>query len=569
MIAPNTDIILYKTPIELDNLNQLKFDNFNSQWAWFSSLPRLFLDDATFQRKDGVIRFPTNDQITYDDLIQYNYCTYKNENYGPKVFFAFIKDIKYINDGMCEIEIQLDAWQTWQNDITFKKSFVEREHVRDDSIGAHTVPEGLETGPYMYQIQSKKANFADTWVENDASDKFCIIAATSDTGFDHTGSWTEDTTYNGVANGFWYIAFPDTLDLKNWISAMQTPPSNKTEAIYCIFLSYESIAGIASSNDYESVTWRGYTFKCSPVLQHVAAGTIAPTYMRTKQIYDDRIIGKSYVPKNNKLYCYPYRYITVSNNVGQTNHYRYEYFKDGYGNPTRILQFDSYASITPGLNIKLFPVRYNQETFYDYPGPDYATAYANFSEGLDGPKLPLCGWNSDAFLNWLSQNGINVIGTTALNLAEIVGGAALTASGSGAAIGPGLIVSGAAGIAGSIKEGVTNALEPDTAKGGSNSGTLNFACKRLFTPYQMSIKDEYAKIIDDYFTMFGYKVATLKVPELHSRRNWNYVKTIDINIIGDIPQEDLQEIKSLFNNGITLWHNPNTFLDYSQSNYII
>ena len=69
--------------------------------------------------------------------------------------------------------------------------------------------------------------------------------------------------------------------------------------------------------------------------------------------------------------------------------------------------------------------------------------------------------------------------------------------------------------------------------------------------------------------MFGYKVNSLKVPELHTRRNWNYIKTIDINIIGDIPQADLQEIKSLFNNGITLWHNPSTFLDYSQSNNII
>ena len=42
--------------------------------------------------------------------------------------------MRYINDGMTEIAIQTDAFQTWQFDITFKQSFVEREmlSVSDD-----------------------------------------------------------------------------------------------------------------------------------------------------------------------------------------------------------------------------------------------------------------------------------------------------------------------------------------------------------------------------------------------------------------------------------------------------
>ena len=51
-----------------------------------------------------------------------------------------------------------------------------------------------------------------------------------------------------------------------------------------------------------------------------------------------------------------------------------------------------------------------------------------------------------------------------------------------------------------------------------------------------------------------------------NRRNWNYIKTNGINILADIPQDDLQIIKSMFDNGITLWHNTETFLDYSQNN---
>ena len=85
----------------------------------------------------------------------------------------------------------------------------------------------------------------------------------------------------------------------------------------------------------------------------------------------------------------------------------------------------------------------------------------------------------------------------------------------------------------------------------------------------MTVRNETAKIIDGYFDMFGYKVNTLKLPNITGRTNWNYVKTIGANIEGDIPEDHLNEIKTMFNNGVTLWHNTSTYLDYSQSNAIV
>ena len=85
----------------------------------------------------------------------------------------------------------------------------------------------------------------------------------------------------------------------------------------------------------------------------------------------------------------------------------------------------------------------------------------------------------------------------------------------------------------------------------------------------MSIKAEYAKCCDDYLSMVGYKISRVKIPNVKGRRNWNYVKTIGCYIEADIPQADLDYIKSMFNNGITIWHNPATFADYSQNNDII
>ena len=69
--------------------------------------------------------------------------------------------------------------------------------------------------------------------------------------------------------------------------------------------------------------------------------------------------------------------------------------------------------------------------------------------------------------------------------------------------------------------------------------------------------------------MFGYKTNLVKMPNLTGRQNWNYVKTIDANIIGNIPQNDIELLKSIFNSGVTIWHNPNNFLDYTKSNNIV
>ena len=47
------------------------------------------------------------------------------------------------------------------------------------------------------------------------------------------------------------------------------------------------------------------------------------------------------------------------------------------------------------------------------------------------------------------------------------------------------------------------------------------------------------------------------------------MKTIDCNFSGNIPEGDMRIIKSMFNNGITLWHNPSTIYNYDNDNSII
>ena len=72
----------------------------------------------------------------------------------------------------------------------------------------------------------------------------------------------------------------------------------------------------------------------------------------------------------------------------------------------------------------------------------------------------------------------------------------------------------------------------------------------------MSIKREFAKIIDDYFTRFGYTVNALKVPNITGRTYWNYVEIgagEDI-AFGTLPIDAMEDINNIFRRGTTIWH---------------
>ena len=69
--------------------------------------------------------------------------------------------------------------------------------------------------------------------------------------------------------------------------------------------------------------------------------------------------------------------------------------------------------------------------------------------------------------------------------------------------------------------------------------------------------------------MYGYKINEVKALNIHKRSNWDFIKTIQANIEGDVPEKDLDSIRSLFDNGCTFWHTTTNFLDYSKTNSIL
>ena len=82
----------------------------------------------------------------------------------------------------------------------------------------------------------------------------------------------------------------------------------------------------------------------------------------------------------------------------------------------------------------------------------------------------------------------------------------------------------------------------------------------------MQITEQNARIIDDFFTKYGYACHRVKKPNMNSRPRWNYVKTKGCIAIGSAPSDEIKKICSIYDKGITFWKNASDVGDYSLNN---
>ena len=533
-IVPNSKIILLKNPIEIDYANELTFNTATDQYNYFYSLTKLEFDKLTYQRKDNTCRIPTSNEtggITFEDLLGYNYCMYQNTAFDDKWFYAFIKKVTFDNPGMTLIELETDVWQTWMFDITLKNSYVEREHVNDDTIGKNTVPEGVELGEYI--INSHDADNYNNQLT------YIIGSTVYANGLEHiTGG-----IFNGIPSGIRYyrydtIGYPADTTTNTFLGALNALQNGAGDAIVSLFIAPKWLAGGTSTN--------------IPIANSNSPITNDLTVSRISTL-------NGYTPKCNKMLTFPYCYILVSNVSGQATVYHQEVWTANNNNMT----LKMVGALTPGCSIKLYPYNYN------------GTA-DNYDEGISLGKFPQLNWATDQYTNWLTLNGMSLGAIKlnaeqagylkgATNLALGVGGLA-----TGNILGIERIGAGVGDVLGTMQESYRHSLIPATINGSLNIGDVITASgENRFHIFKMTIKAEYAKIIDGYFNAYGYKVNSFKVPNVTGRTYWNYVKTIGCNIVGDIPQEDMNKIKKIFDSGITFWHDATKFLDYSQNNTIV
>ena len=126
-------------------------------------------------------------------------------------------------------------------------------------------------------------------------------------------------------------------------------------------------------------------------------------------------------------------------------------------------------------------------------------------------------------------------------------------------------------IAGLIGDFKKASLLPNVEQGQNTGDVLYSTENNNFRFYKMRCNVESWKIIDDYFTRYGYKILRVKIPEINSRTYWNYVEigNGETLAVGDIPQADLDIINKVAQRGFTIWHNHANIGNYNLTNSIV
>lgn len=470
-------------------------------------------ENYSFLRNTGTIMAG----FTYAQCLQANYIAFQNPDYSNKWFFAWIDEVIYKGDKNTEITFTVDAWSTWFDKWNKKVCFINRQHVNDDTIGLHTIPENLDVGEVIEEQETEDESYgnefgyyiavASNWTIKDGTDGTEILDINK--GTQNAGI----SVYNNTVFGSKLFLFNITnlssfTDLALFL--LRTNSDGHIEDVQNIFILPNLAIEVSKLVQHTAIVG-GKEFNWYTVNYDMQ-------YSKFDTVIEKRHSFNNFVPKNNKCFVYPYNYLFVSNNNGSNNIYKYEDFN------TEKCVFENQFSISIGGSGRIVP-------------KNYKNMLTNDDESLAIGKYPTCAWSSDAFTNWLTQNGVNMavsLGLTAGGIAATIatGGAAaplaamalagantqqkkdkimaqqnLSSVQTGANIG--LTVAGSIGS--TIGQFHQATLLPNISGGQATGDIIWVSNRNKFTFREMRAKTEYLKIIDDYFTRFRIRYKKFRI----------------------------------------------------------
>lgn len=525
--------------VRLDNRyeHSIWFASPGNQLAYFAGKVVKTFSAYSYIRKSWDLRV----DATMEQAKKWNYLYFQND--GGKTYYYFISNIEYVNDNAVNLRLDLDVIQTYLFDFDLLDCFVERQHTTTDSPGEYTLDEGLELGELVDN---------SVYHANNEIGELCILVLAS---FNPNYADTEKPVqafagmYDRVFSGLkvWAVS---SADWAEWGAKLEElDEAGFTDGIIGMWMYPKALVKLGGEN-----TWTD-TDLCKTVGGSVTLGadiTPYPSGTPTKV--------NGYTPTNKKLLSYPYNFIYATNNMGNSAVYRFERFADSPA-------FKVTGSISPDGTVKMRPSTYN-----GLPLNTSDIDQSNYDQGITLGGFPSCAWDADVYKMWLAQNQNQHALSNVTSGLKIVGGALATGVGLAtgalpmAGAGAMAMVSGSSQIAGHLAQKSDMEIQPPQSRGSFASNVNITANRHTFSFYHKSISAENARVLDDYFTMYGYKLNRVQAPNIHARPAFTYVKTIGCHIKGNMCTEDIVKVESIFDNGITFWVNGDRVADYSQSN---
>lgn len=565
---------LSNVPFSNDYKHTRWFDSLSEQTAYFLAKPLVHsMSESTFQRIDGQRWVNTDKHI--DELWGTNYLMFQNAQYNNKWFYAFVTKLEYVNRKLTRVHFQIDVFQTWKFQMNFKPSFVLREHRplwNGDNPVINTIDEKLDYGRAYETVSVKQFKpFGNI--------HFLVVVCKEKM---HDGAKEIVPSLNGLPQGLSYYIVPFMLpsgEPPNMTIGAQTPVNgwaNAIDVLKHLYTNEGAVGNIVSIyvTDFfgENLTYDAATNTLAfpanaytPVSHSTELDGKAYIYVNTIPNYDamtTTISGKwdgFYTSEESKLFMSPYCMIILDDMKGNRVEIRPEYINGDD------LQITIRGALGTSNKVTYSVTNYHLDSskIPDVLGElggalEYSVINNNPNDipVLNDYLASYLQGNRNSLENQKAQILFNgAMGGLSAGIAGVSSAGSMLGIGASAVQGVqglGSTHYAIQGIQAKIQD-VSNT--PATlAKMGSNSNyDFGYGLTGLFI-IKKQIKSEYRKKLEDYFKMFGYKANEVKIPNFHTRQNWNYVQTASCVITGNFNNEDLQELKSIFDNGITFWH---------------
>ena len=487
--------ILYlckNVPLDNSYQNTVIFDSEDAQIRAFLNYTdsTVLQTQFTYIRQRQVLRV----SLPLETCLDYNYLVFRNSNYeNSKYIYAFISQCTYINDGVTEISFEIDVMQTYffANNVTMGSCWVEREHAQVDAPGANTQPEPVNLGPLVKTLEDSNTN--------SDSGKIIYTLTTFDADLQPVGGGQIDGY--GIYNGLVKRAFPaDSVDdLNQWIA--DAVNENLGDGIVAIYMGDTGVSGRLSISSMPT-TIDGYT------------------------------------PVNGKMHTYPYHFCALENQDGGSVNLRYELFQNTSGAVATVFIYK--AGGVPDV--------------YSAVPQNYQFTGLNYDYRVDNVLNIVCAYTTDTFKAWFAQN-TNRLGYGAfMDVVNVVGGIGTALTGIGAGDGLTQSLNGLESMASKAAEAADISTLPPSLRGSVPHANLMYSQDAFgFYLFDVSITANYARVIDNFFTRYGYATNELKVPTWGYRPIYDFHLWKDMNFTGPIPPYAKQKIMDIMSRGCTFW----------------
>lgn len=569
---PNSDLhILSGCPLEPSYVSTIYFDSQTNQAEYFSTLTKYSFEKYTFLRDRRVIKV----ERSVGDLYDCNYIMFRNTSYSSRWFYAFITNVEYVNDRTSYISFEIDVMQTWFFDYELQNVFVDREHSETDEFFEHTIDEGIGYGQLICQEtrQETQSRFDCNGIILSASEP-PEGSSVQEQGGTFYGMYTP--LYTVVTSSLEEGMGIPGLALKQFIQTGKEDAVVQSQYIPN-FMKTELLAGTPPEEPAV------FTFNVDK---------------NTSQL-------NGYVPRNKKLFNYPYNRLWLTNQNGSLIEYRYEDFDRENPLTPGVCPFKAYGVAIPSVEVVIVPCNYKGKPEYmdesltitGYPlvpfvGDVYAAYMAQNSNRLAfAQSAPVqqakfnAGWDANQVVlstymgalgslvqPFSSSDGIYNTAATAQNVAGSLYGTISNTVQGGFNIARNLETANFQSqlIA---REQLNQQMDlqntPSTVHNLTSVSSTAFAIDKLRPVFMfMCVKPEYAAIIDDYFDRYGYKCNQMKIPNRNVRPHWTYTKTVGCTITARCPADAENAICKIYDSGITFWRYGDEVGNYSLDNTV-